>query len=150
MEFFSNLHQLNDLGLLLLRVGVGAIFFVHGKAKLGMWKMPASPPASPQSESQGGQPTAQMPKKMLSLMKFLSIAETAAGIALLFGFLTQLAALGLAIIMFGAIMMKIRTWKAKFSGDGGWEFDFILLAAALALFFLGAGGLGLDRYLFGL
>ncbi len=96
------------------------------------------------------QPSEQMPAKMLSLMKFLSLAELAAAIALLFGFLTQLAALGLAIIMLGAIMMKIRVWHAKFGGNGGWEFDFILLAASLALFFLGAGGLGIDRYLFGL
>jgi putative oxidoreductase len=135
MEFLSSIHQLNDLGLLLLRVALGAIFLVHGKSKWAMWKM---------------QPSEQMPAKMLFLMKLLSIAEPTAAIALFFGFLTQLTALGLAIIMLGASMMKIRVWHAKFTGNGGWEFDLILLTASLALFFLGAGGLGIDRYLFGL
>ena len=35
----------------------------------------------------------------------------------------------------------------RFSGDGGWELDFILLVAAIAVLILGAGRISLDRVL---
>jgi putative oxidoreductase len=127
MSFFLSLHQYGDIGLLILRVAVGIIFLVHGKNKLPLWK----------AES------AQAP--MRNLLRFIGVAEILGGIAILTGFLTQLAALGLGIIMLGAMNMKIRTWKKSFAGDGGWEFDFILLAAAILLFFTGAGAYALDR-----
>jgi uncharacterized membrane protein YphA (DoxX/SURF4 family) len=37
-----------------------------------------------------------------------------------------------------------------FSGDGGWEFEFILLVAAFALVIAGAGRFALDRLVFGI
>jgi putative oxidoreductase len=135
MQFLANLHQLGDVGLLALRIGVGVIFLVHGIQKLAMWKM---------------QPSAQMPAGMLSVMKSLSIVETLGGLAVLIGFLTQFVAVGLGIIMIGAIQLKVSQMHKKFSGEGGWEFDLILLAAAIALLFSGAGSLGLDRVLFGI
>lgn len=135
MGFFANLHQLSDWALLVLRVGVGAIFLVHGTQKWAMWKL---------------QPSAQLPASMLSLLKFLSIVEPLGGLAVLAGFLTQPAAAGLAIIMLGAIRLKIIQMHKGFSGEGGWEFDFIILTAAFALVFMGAGQLSLDRLLFGI
>ena len=47
MGFLANLHHLGDWALLVLRLGLGAIFLVHGRQKLRMWKM---------------QPSAQMPR----------------------------------------------------------------------------------------
>lgn len=135
MEFLANLHQLSDVGLLALRIAVGAIFLVHGTQKWAMWKM---------------QPSAQMPAGMLSMMKFLSIVESLGGLAVLVGFLTQFAAVGLGIIMIGATQFKISQMHKRFSGEGGWEFDLILLAAVMALFFIGAGQLSADRLLFGI
>jgi len=135
MQFLANLHQLGDVGLLALRIGVGVIFLVHGSQKWAMWKM---------------QPSAQMPVGMLATMKFLSIVEPLGGLAVLVGFLTQFAAAGLGIIMIGAIQFKIGQMHRKFSGEGGWEFDLILLAAAIVLFFSGAGQLSADRLLFGI
>lgn len=135
MEFLANLHQLTDVGLLALRIVVGAIFLVHGTQKWAMWKM---------------QPSAQMPAGMISMMKFLSIVEPLGGLAMLIGFLTQFAAVGLGIIMIGAIQLKASQMHKKFSGEGGWEFDLILLAAAIALLFSGAGQFAADRLLFGI
>jgi putative oxidoreductase len=114
---------------------VGVIFLVHGIQKLGMWKM---------------QPSAQMPAGMLSMVKFLSIVEPLGGLAVLVGFLTQFAAVALGIIMIGAIQFKMGQMHKKFSVEGGWEFDLILLAAAIALLFSGADSLGMDRVLFGI
>jgi uncharacterized membrane protein YphA (DoxX/SURF4 family) len=36
----------------------------------------------------------------------------------------------------------------RFAVDGGWELDVVLLSASLALIFLGAGAVSLDRLLF--
>ena len=135
MEFFANLHQFGDWGLLALRIAVGAIFLVHGAQKWAMRKM---------------QPSEQMPAGMLSLMKFLSIVEPLGALAILAGFLTQLAAAGLGIIMIGAIILKKTMMKVPFAAQDktGWEFDLIILAATVALFFFGAGSIGLDRVIF--
>jgi len=137
VEFFANLHQLGEVGLIALRIAVGVIFLVHGAQKWAMWQM---------------QPSAQMPAGMLAMMKFLSIVEPLGGLALIIGFLTQLAALGLGIIMIGAIALKVGMMKVPFTANDklGWEYDFIILAAAIALFFFGAGSVALDRALFGI
>ena len=126
MDFFTNLNQFSDWGLFVLRIAIGVIFFIHGKQKLAMWKM---------------QPSEQMPLKMLSLMKFLSIVEPLGAFAVIGGFLTQLAAAGLGIIMIGAIWLKISMLKIPFTAQDktGWEFDLILLAANIAILFSGGG-----------
>lgn len=132
MGFFSHLHHLGSWGLLLLRLGVGVTFLVHGIQKRAMWKM---------------QPSAQMPASLLSILRLLSIAEPLGGLAVITGLLTQLAALGFVIVMLGAINLKARQLHKAFTGDGGWELDYVLLSAAIALVFLGAGGISLDRVL---
>lgn len=136
MEFFANLHQLSDIGLIALRIAVGVIFLVHGTQKWAMWQM---------------QPSAQMPAGMLAMMKFLSIVEPLGGLAVIIGFLTQLAAAGLGLIMIGAIGLKVGMMKVPFTANDklGWEYDFIILAAVIALFFSGAGSVALDRAFFG-
>src|SRR2546425_8485086 len=135
MGFLANLHHLGDWALLVLRLGLGIIFLVHGRQKLRMWKM---------------QPSAQMPAGLLSLLKVLSIAEPLSGLAMICGLLTQIAAAGQAVVMLGAIRLKAGQMKKSFTGDGGWELDFIILAAAIAVLFLGAGRVSLDRVLLGL
>ena len=137
MNLLSGLSEFSDWGLLALRLGVGIIFLVHGKMKLAMWGM---------------EPSEQMPAQMISLMKLLSVVELLGGLALILGFLTQFASLGLGIIMIGAINMKIRTMKVAFfaQDNTGWEFDFILLASCLFLVLNGAGSIGLDRLLLGI
>lgn len=137
MEFFANLHILGNWGLLALRIGLAAVFLVHGKSKFVMWKI---------------QPSSKMPKKMLSAMKFLSVVEPLGALAVLFGFLTQFGALGLGIIMIGALVLKIWQWKTPFTVQDklGWEFDLVLLAICVALFFFGGGSFAIDRFIFGL
>ncbi len=135
IAFFIGLHQFGDWGLLALRLALGAIFLVHGFKKLALWR---------------ARPGSQLGPGMLALMRFLSIAEPLGGLAMVLGWFTQLASVGLSLIMIGAIYFKIVMMKKKFSTEGGWEFDLIILAAAIALYFLGAGGLSLDRLIFGL
>jgi putative oxidoreductase len=109
-----------DAGILLLRLPIAIIFLVHGVKKLD--------------------------GKMGGFMRFIGVAETLGGLAILLGFLTQLAALGLAIIMLGAIYKKIVEWKVPFTTmeKMGWEFDLVILGACAALMTLGSGLYGVD------
>jgi len=135
MGFLANLHHLGDWALLVLRLGLGVVFLVHGRQKMAMWKM---------------QPSAQMPAGLLSVLRVLSIAEPLSGLAMIGGLLTQVAAAGQAVVMLGAIRLKAGQMGKRFTGDGGWELDFIILAAAIAVLFMGAGRLALDRVLLNL
>jgi putative oxidoreductase len=135
MGFLSELHQLSDWALLLLRLGLGSVFLYHGLEKRRMWKM---------------QPSAHLPAGMLSLLRVLSIAEPLGALSVLSGLLAQLGAVGFTLVMLGAIRLKAMQMHKGFGGDGGWEFEFILLTGAIALLILGAGRFSLDRALLGL
>jgi putative oxidoreductase len=137
MHFLASLHQFNDFALLPLRIALASIFIAHGMAKGAMWK---------------AQPSEQMPKQMISLMKLLSICEPLGGLAVLAGFLTQPATLGLGLIMLGAMFLKITKFKAPFITvmKPGWGYDLILFLICLSLYFTGAGAISFDRVLFGL
>ena len=52
--------------------------------------------------------------------------------------------------MLGAIRLKVTQLRKAFTGEGGWEFEFLLLVGAIALLFLGAGKFALDRLLLGI
>jgi len=124
--------QLSSLAELGLRIAVGTVFLVHGVQKRMFWST---------------QPSAQLPAGMIKVLRFLSIVEPLGAVAMLAGFLTRPAAIGLSIIMLGAINLKARQMKKGFTGDGGWELDFMVLAANVALLLLGAGAWSLDRVL---
>ncbi|MFI5400254.1 MAG: DoxX family protein [SAR324 cluster bacterium] len=138
MSFFASLHAGQDWGLLVLRLIVGVTFLAHGRYKWGMWKQ---------------KPSEKLPASMLNIVRLLSICEPLGGAALILGFLTQLAAFGLAIIMLGAINLKIRTMKAPYmvtEEKVGWEFELLILGGAVALIFTGGGAIALDHVWFGL
>jgi putative oxidoreductase len=137
MSFFASLHQFSDVALLVLRLALGTAFLVHGLPKRGLWSAQAS---------------AQMPAGMLRNLRILSIAEPAGALGVIFGFLTQLAALGLVIVMVGAITFLVTKAHRKFKEQNspGWEFEFMLLVVALALVILGGGRVALDRLVFGI
>lgn len=121
----SSLHRYGDAAMLVLRIVIGAIFIAHGVMKFGAWQQPAV--------------------DMNIVMMILSVAEPVGGAALILGVLTQWAALGLGIIMVGAIYMKQFVWGGSFVGTSGpaWEFDAVLLASLLILLCYGAGRMSL-------
>ncbi|PYO69479.1 MAG: DoxX family protein, partial [Gemmatimonadetes bacterium] len=89
----------------------------------------------------------QMPAGLLSLLRVLSIAEPLGGVAVITGLLTQVAAAGFVLVMLGAVRLKVTQMHKGFSGADGWEFEYVILAAALTLVFTGAGRIALDRVL---
>ena len=119
---FSQLLQYQDIGWLILRLAIAIIFIVHALSKLMKPAMMAS---------DMGMPTAGI--MMLGLVEFLS------SVGLIFGVYTQFASLLLAFVMLGAIYFKKFKWRVPFFAmdKTGWEFDFILLAANIAILFGG-------------
>lgn len=137
MDWFATLHQLTDIPLIALRLTVGAIFLAHGWPKVT---------AAKEMAAAWGKPA------MASFLAFLGVAETAGALAVLAGFLTPLAAIGLSMVMVGAIWLKNGAMKTPFSAPDkmGWEFDLMILAGTVTLLFLGAGRFSLDRLVFGI
>lgn len=135
IQLLLSAHDYGDLVFLLLRIAVGIVFLVHGLQKWPMWI---------------ATPSEGMSRRMLYVFRSLSVFEPVAALALFSGFLTQVFAAGLIVVMAGAIYMKVFVWGKKFTGDGGWEFEFVLIAALIIILCFGAGAYGLDRPLFGL
>lgn len=125
---FTQLLQYNDVGLLLLRIAVAVIFLYHGLPKLTKSKM--------MSQMMG------MPAGMIFM---LGMIEILASLGIAFGVYTQLSALLLAIVMVGATGMKMMKWGVPFAASDktGWEFDFILFFASVAILLGGGGSIGL-------
>lgn len=126
--------EASDLALLFMRIVIGTIFLTHGLSKMSSWK-----------KSEAGKPAGSMG----NIMKTLSIFEPLGGAAIILGFLTPIAALGLSIIMLGAIYFKINQWKMRFwmMDNTGWEFDLMILAGLTVLMATGAGALSIDASL---
>src|SRR5437763_13556877 len=112
-------------GLLLLRVVVGGTMFSHGAQKLFGW-----------FGGHGLRGTAgffeSMGWRMPLAMAFLAgLAETS-GLAFAAGFLTPLAALGIAVVMLNAIFVV--HWRSGFlNATGGPGFPLALGTAAVAV-----------------
>ena len=66
---------------------------------------------------------------------FLAAAELAGGVGIILGVLAQLAAIGLILIMFGAIQKKIFVWKTGFWGEDGlgWSYDLTFVSILLVI-----------------
>lgn len=126
-----------DLGLLILRLVVGAVFIAHGAQKLFVFGLPG---VAKGFEGMG----VPMPGVTAPLVAGV---ELLGGLALVFGLLTRLASLGLAIDMLGAILLV--HLKGGFFMPTGYEFALTLLGASLALMFTGAGAYSLDAVIAG-
>jgi putative oxidoreductase len=127
---FPQLARFTDFGILLLRLMVGLVFVTSGYGHL---KAPAT-----RAKSIG------MSK---AFTIFLGIAEIAGGLGVAFGVLTQFAALGLIVIMFGAIYKKLFAWHTGFWGEknSGWHYDLIFVVMNLVIAFTNGGAYVLMR-----
>jgi putative oxidoreductase len=126
----------SEWGFLALRIAVGVIFIVHGWPKItgarGMAAMMSGGEAKP---------------ALVVLFTVQGLVEAGGGVLLILGVLTQLVAIAFMIIMVGAIALKVGKLKTGFMATQttGWEFDFVLLAANLLLFFTGPGRLAIQN-----
>ena len=118
-----------SLGLAVLRIAVGAVFIDHGYAKLFKFGFAGVTGAF----TQMGVPLPGIMGPFVGLLEFFG------GIALVIGLLTRLFALGFAIDMLVAILL-VQLKK----GFSGFELEFLLMAASVALLFAGAGDFSVD------
>lgn len=128
-----------------LRLGLAVVIFPHGAQKVLGWFGGPGFEAQMQSFTEGmGLPW------IVALL--VIVAEFLGPLALLLGFLTRLAALGIGCVMAGAAWLVHRpngffmNWHGEQAGEG-FEYHLLALAIALALAFHGAGRFSLDRRL---
>jgi putative oxidoreductase len=115
---FPQLARFTDLALLLMRLMVGLVFVSSGYGHL---KNPAE-----RSTSIG---------MSIGFTIFLGLAEVAGGLGVAAGVLTQLAAIGLILLMLGAIQKKIFVWHTGFWGEksSGWHYDLLFVLMNLVI-----------------
>jgi putative oxidoreductase len=121
-----------SLGIALVRIITGVVFLAHGCQKFFVFGIAGATAAF----GQMGVPAPSITAPLVA------IVEVAAGIALILGLLTRLAALGLAINMLGAIFL-VRL-KGGFFIPNGAEYETVLFVACVALVIAGAGALSID------
>ncbi len=117
--------ELGDPALLLMRLLVGAVFMASG------WSHARDPVT--RGKSIGMSP---------GFTRVLGIAEVAGGLGVALGVLTQLAAIGLILVMLGAIQRKIFVWRTGFwgkHGTDGWHYDLMLVLMCLVIATTGGG-----------
>jgi putative oxidoreductase len=114
-----------NAALLILRLMIAVIFFTSG------WNHAKDPAGRAQSIG--------MSK---SFTLFLGMAEIAGSLGVAFGVLPQLAALGLILVMLGAIQKKIFVWHTGFWGKNasGWHYDLMLVVMNLVVIATDGGG----------
>lgn len=119
-----------------LRVSLAGILIAHGWTKL----------KSMRSTWAAFDGMGFKPGKLFGTLAM--ILEFFGGIALLFGFLVSFVSFFVVLQFLVITLWKIAK-KAPFKGsNNGWEFDLLILAAALVLLSLGGGIYALDKVLF--
>lgn len=133
----------NSWSLLVVRLGLGVVFFAHGSQKVLGWFGGRGLQGTINGFKGMGIPPAAA--VIAAFIEFLG------GIAMLLGFLVRPAALGLIVVMLVAIA-KVHAQHGFFinfantPGKGhGVEFNLVLIAIALAILVGGAGALSIDR-----
>jgi len=126
---------------LVVRLALGIVFFAHGAQKVFGW-----------FGGHGLRPTIQMFQQYLKVPPAATVIaaciECFGGLALIVGFLARPAALGIIAVMLVAIA-KVH-WRNGFflatqpGQSNGWEYNFVLIATALAVLIGGAGALSVD------
>jgi putative oxidoreductase len=149
---------MRDLGLLLLRCMVGALFVIHGYPKIfgGPGKAEKLHPKVRQHLGQGFD--AAMERGSIANFRgnvertgvplpgvmawVAALAEFGGGILLILGWLTR----PVAFLMSGNMVVAVTRvhWKNGLVGQGGYEFALAMLGALLALVLAGPGAISID------
>jgi putative oxidoreductase len=133
-----------DFALAIPRVVLGIVFFAHGAQKVLGWYGGYGFSATMGFFTHGmGIPAP---------LAFLAIcAEFLGGLGLIVGFLSRIAAFGIACDMLVAVTMVhhhfglFMNWAGNQKGEG-FEFHLLAIAIAVAIMVAGAGALSIDGY----
>jgi putative oxidoreductase len=124
-------------GLLILRLAMGSVFIAHGAQKLfGAFGGPGLSGVSKMMAGMGIKPA-------MAWAVAVALVEFVGGLFLVLGFLTQIAASLIAVVMVVALLSV--HLKQGFFLPHGFEFVLVLLAAAIALACLGPGNFAIKK-----
>ncbi len=116
-----------DFALLLIRIASAAAFLFHGSAILLGWFGGPGPAGF-----------AGFTHTSLPVAYLVGIAQVGGGLAMLTGIFARIGAVGIVVVMVGAIRMV--HWQHGFDiGAGGYEYALTQLLIALAILAAGAG-----------
>ncbi len=129
-----------EIGLLLLRSIVGLTLAAHGAQKLFGWF------GGYGLDGTGGfmETLGFRPGRRAAFMA--GLVEVGGGLLLAFGLLTPFAAAAIVAVMLVAVV-TVHLKAGFFATGGGYEYNLVLAAAAVALAFTGPGALSLDAAL---
>jgi putative oxidoreductase len=134
-EFFEEPQPVSTtMGQTLLRVVVGVVLAAHGWQKMmdfGTWQNQVASLGIP------------MPEIAAPLAL---AAELLGGLGLIFGMFTRLAGFGAFCVMATAIA-TVHLHKGLFAKDGGFEFPLVLAAAAVFFIAAGPGPISLEAFM---
>jgi putative oxidoreductase len=127
-----------DMGRLLLRLTVGGFFFGHGTQKLFGWFGGNGLDAT----ADGFEALGLRPGRRNAIAA--GVAEAGGGALLAAGLATPVAASVLTATMLTAID-RVHGKNGPWLNKGGYEYNLVLIAAAIALVEVGPGGMSLDE-----
>jgi putative oxidoreductase len=125
------------LGLLILRVVVGLLFFGHGAQKLFGWFDGHGLRGTAGFFDQLGLKPGHVHAQAAGMLEF------GGGILLILGLATPAASAALIAVMTAAII-TVHGSKGLWATDGGYEYNLVLAAVAFAVAAIGAGAASLD------
>jgi putative oxidoreductase len=127
--------RLGNVGLTVLRVVTGLVFFMHGYTKVFVWGFDGTAAGFEKM----GIPLAGVAGPFVGLLELLG------GLALMAGLATRWISIPLAFTMVVAIL-KVHL-AAGFFAPNGYEFPLMLLAGLVGLTLAGGGGFAADNAL---
>lgn len=129
-----------SLGLLVLRVVVGLLFFGHGAQKLFGWFGGHGLSGTGAFFENMGFPQGKRQAFLAGLF------EAGGGLLIALGLFTPFAAAAIIAVMTVAVI-KVHAAKGVWSQNGGFEYNAVLVAIVFALAGVGAGNWSLDHAL---
>ncbi len=125
-------------GLFVLRLAMGSVFIAHGAQKLfGAFGGPGLNGFSEMMAKMGLKPA-------IAWACAVALVEFVGGLFLVLGFLTQISA-GLIAVVMAVALLTVHLKNGFFIKTGGFEFVLVLLAAAIALATLGPGNFAIKK-----
>lgn len=132
--------MLMNIALVILRLVVGALFVGHGAQKLfGLFGGHGLAATAGWLQGLGLRPA-----RLWALV--VGVCEFGGGLLLALGFVTPIAALALITVMLAAIA-SVHWTKGLWAANGGYEYNLVLSAVAIALALGGPGNYALDHIL---
>ena len=136
----------NTISTFCLRLALGIVFFPHGAGKM-----------FPVFGGEGFSATLHGMSRGMDIpviLVFLAIvAEFFGSIALVFGFLTRVAACGITAVMLVALALVharagfFMNWTSQAGKTEGFEYHLLVLGICIALILRGGGAWSIDRFL---